>query len=253
MSRRHPPRGPDRRPRRGLLLAACAVAALGGCASRVEVRSLATGRAELAAYELRGAEPEDLLRTAQRLCPQGGEILHQAQRGRPSEPSTNVALRWARAAGDTLDPPQREAQLRLLCKDAPQAGWLAASASAAPAAVAAGSTATDTGAATSAGPQAVAATVADAGTPAAAVPPAAAPSASPPAPAAAASSAGLGATPAELPTSTPAKPAGPGATNAAARPAPTPAPAPAAPAPAAAPKQAPAPVPAPIGPLTVDW
>lgn len=113
-------RSPAVRRRGGAGLAALAAAAAlaGGCASRVEVRSLATGRSDISAYELRGSALPALQASAQRLCPQGGEILQQAQRAAVTEPESGALGRWVRAIGDSLEPPPRGAQLLLLCRGA---------------------------------------------------------------------------------------------------------------------------------------
>jgi len=108
----------------GALLAA--VCLLGGCASLVDVRSLATGRSDVAAYELRGSDIAALRREARRLCPQGGEILRQAGHDIRSAQDDSRLRRWANATGDWLNPPQREAQLMLVCKDDPALAGLAA-------------------------------------------------------------------------------------------------------------------------------
>lgn len=98
---------------------------LAGCSSLVDVRTLATGRSDVAAYELRGSELGPLRREAQRLCPQGGEVLRQAgieQHPERLDRDDGRLRRWASAAGDWVNPPRREAQMMLLCKDSPGAG-----------------------------------------------------------------------------------------------------------------------------------
>jgi len=92
---------------------------LTGCGSLVDVRTVATGRADVAAYELRGTDLAPLKREAQRLCPQGADILRAAGRDQRPERDDTRLRRWASLAGEWIDPPQREAQLLLVCKDAP--------------------------------------------------------------------------------------------------------------------------------------
>ena len=108
-----------------------------GCSAVVDVRSLATGRVDVAAYELRGPELAPLQREARRLCPQGGEVLRQS--GRDQRPVNDVgSVRgWINATSEVLDPPKRQSQLVVLCKEAADTTWASANASAADAAVAA--------------------------------------------------------------------------------------------------------------------
>lgn len=89
---------------------------LGGCATRVDVRPMATGRADMAAYELNGGDLHSLRGQAQRLCPLGGEIVREAGHSLPPEAS---AGRW-RSTVNTLAawaaPPRRPAQLVVVCR-----------------------------------------------------------------------------------------------------------------------------------------
>ena len=106
-----------------------AVAALAtGCSAVVDVRSLATGRVDVPAYELRGPELAVLQREARRLCPQGGEVMRQS--GRDQRPANNDgSLRqWMNAANEVLDPPKRQSQLVVVCKEAKDNTWAAATA-----------------------------------------------------------------------------------------------------------------------------
>ncbi len=92
-------------------------AAMGGCTSLLEVQTLATGRNDVSAYALSGADLEVLRREAQRMCPLGGEILRQS--GRQQRPE-QVDGRWRKALQATaqwIDPPQQAAQLVLLCRE----------------------------------------------------------------------------------------------------------------------------------------
>ena len=104
-----------------LLGATAAAAGIAGCASAVDIRFLATGRANQPAYEMRGQDLAPLQREAQRLCPAGAEVLRQAVAGqaRPADGASRVS-RWLGQAGQWIDPPQRQAQLVVLCRAAPQ-------------------------------------------------------------------------------------------------------------------------------------
>ena len=105
-----------------------------GCSSMMDVRPLATGRADVAAYELTGSELAPLRREAQRLCPLGGEILRQAGRDQRPEAIDGRMRRWLNASGEWLTPPLRNAQLVVLCRELPGSQLLlAASAAADPA------------------------------------------------------------------------------------------------------------------------
>ena len=97
----------------------CAPLLVAGCGSMMDVRPLATGRADVAAYELTGAELAPLRREAQRLCPQGGEILRQAGRDQRPEAIDGRVRRWMNASGEWLTPPVRNAQLVVLCRESP--------------------------------------------------------------------------------------------------------------------------------------
>ena len=77
---------------------------------------MATGRADMAAYELNGGDLHSLRSQAQRLCPLGGEIVREAGHSLPPEAS---AGRW-RSTVNTLaawtEPPSRPAQLVVVCR-----------------------------------------------------------------------------------------------------------------------------------------
>lgn len=81
---------------------------------------MATGRPDVSAYELRGSDVALLKREAQKQCPQGADILRQAGRSdqRPA-PDAGRLSHWANATGNWLAPPKREAQLVVVCKEAP--------------------------------------------------------------------------------------------------------------------------------------
>jgi hypothetical protein len=96
------------------VLAAC----LAGCASGPDVQTLATGRADVSAYTLNGSDLAQLREEAQRLCPLGGEVLRQSAQGTPWPAPADG--RWRRALQTTalwLDPPQRSAQLVVVCRE----------------------------------------------------------------------------------------------------------------------------------------
>ena len=92
--------------------------AVSGCATPLDVRPLATGRSGVSAYELNGADVHSLRRAAQRLCPLGGDVVREAGFGLPPEAE---AGRW-RSTLNTLaawvEPPRRQAQLVVLCREA---------------------------------------------------------------------------------------------------------------------------------------
>ncbi len=96
------------------------MAGVAGCATLVDIQPLATARVDQAAYELRGVDLAPLQREAQRLCPAGAEVLRQAVQGqfRPMDSDSRVA-RWLGQAGQWIDPPQRQAQLVVLCHATP--------------------------------------------------------------------------------------------------------------------------------------
>ena len=97
-----------------------------GCSAVVDVRSLATGRVDVPAYELRGPELAMLQREARRLCPQGGEVLRQSGRDqRPANGDGNLR-QWMNAANEVLDPPKRQSQLVVVCKEAADNTWATA-------------------------------------------------------------------------------------------------------------------------------
>ena len=96
------------------------------CSNLVDIRPLATGRVDVSAYELRGADLTPLQREARRLCPQGGDILRQA--GLDARPISEEGRiqRWMNATSEVLDPPKRLAQLVVMCKPVPDAASFAA-------------------------------------------------------------------------------------------------------------------------------
>ena len=86
------------RGRRAMAAAVAAAALLGGCAIRVDVRPMATGRNDVSAFELNGGDVHTLRREAQRLCPLGGEIVREA--GHSLAPEADAG-RW-RSTVNTL-------------------------------------------------------------------------------------------------------------------------------------------------------
>ncbi len=114
------------------------VVLLGGCASGPDVRMLATGRADVTAYQLDGSDLDRLRQEAGRLCPLGADVVRQSSQGAP--PQASADARWRRALQATVqwaDPPQRSAQLLVVCREPGDRKRLAAAAPAAPAASAA--------------------------------------------------------------------------------------------------------------------
>lgn len=98
-------------------LPAAACAWLAGCATLLEVRPLATGRADVSAYELIGADLVALRREAQRLCPQGGEVVRQAAQVQSPEKVDGRMRAWMNGASTWIDPPQRSAQMTVVCRE----------------------------------------------------------------------------------------------------------------------------------------
>ena len=100
--------------------------AAAGCSTWVDVRPLATGRADVEAYELRGPELAMLRRELLRRCPQGAEVLRQAARDQQAADDHDDSMgRWMSRAPAWVDPPNREAQMVVLCKPKPQGVALA--------------------------------------------------------------------------------------------------------------------------------
>ena len=112
--------------RNGLARLALLALLLDGCAGVIDVQPLATGRVTVAAYALRGPELAGLRREAARLCPLGGEIQRQAGRDPwpvgPADPLRDLMD----IASELFDPPQRAAQLVVICAESPDAALLPA-------------------------------------------------------------------------------------------------------------------------------
>ncbi len=107
-----------------------------GCSAVVDVRSLATGRTDVSAYELRGPELTMLHREARRLCPQGGEVMRQSGRDQRTANDDGSLRRWMNATSAVLDPPKRQSQLVVVCKESADTPWATATAPAIDAVVA---------------------------------------------------------------------------------------------------------------------
>jgi hypothetical protein len=99
-------------------LAATGTALLGACVSPPHVQTLATGRPDVSAWALQGEDLDQLRRTAQRLCPLGGEIVRQSARGQRPEPADGALRQALQSTAQWFDEPQRSAQLVLLCREA---------------------------------------------------------------------------------------------------------------------------------------
>lgn len=101
-------------------LAAGLLASLVGCAARPEVQMLATGRADVSAYALNGNDLDLLRQEARRLCPLGGEVLRQSTQGVMAP--ARADSRWQRAlqisTGWLELPPERTAQMVVVCREA---------------------------------------------------------------------------------------------------------------------------------------
>lgn len=110
-------------------------AGLCGCAATLEVRTLATGRSDVSAYELNGGDLDLLRAEAERLCPLGGEIVRQF--GHSKRPELADGGRWRRAVNATVrwfDPPRQSAQMVVVCREPGDRARLQAAAPAAKAA-----------------------------------------------------------------------------------------------------------------------
>lgn len=120
------------------------VGLLGGCASTVRVQTLATDQPGVAAYELRGAQWADLQAQAQRLCPDGAEVLRAGGRQNAMPTSAPRAWQWVGQQASAWLPADGQAQVLITCA-APDRLRIAA---ATPAASAASASATNAGTAT---------------------------------------------------------------------------------------------------------
>ena len=97
------------------LVPLCGLLALAGCASTLDVRTLATARADQSAFELTGRDLAALRREAGLLCPKGGEILRQTARDQRLEAADSRLERWVHLSSLLITAPERQAQLMVLC------------------------------------------------------------------------------------------------------------------------------------------
>lgn len=93
----------------------CLLMALAGCASTLDVRPLATARADQSAFELTGRDLAALRREASLLCPKGGEILRQSAREHRLEAVDSRLERWGHFSSLWITPSERQAQMVVLC------------------------------------------------------------------------------------------------------------------------------------------
>lgn len=120
-------------PGRAVFAVIAAAATLSGC-GQVQVRPLATGVVEQPAYMLSGETLAQLRSEALRLCPQGAEVLRQAQRvdgGHESATSAHWSTRWLLQAQQRMTPPSQAAQLMVVCQPMPGDASLAKAAASA--------------------------------------------------------------------------------------------------------------------------
>ena len=110
------------------LVPLCGLLALAGCASTLDVRTLATARADQSAFELTGRDLAALRREAGLLCPKGGEILRQTARDHRLEAPDSRLERWVHGSSLWLTPPERQAQMVVLCHPVADRHLLAAAA-----------------------------------------------------------------------------------------------------------------------------
>ena len=111
-----------------LLVPLCGLLALAGCASTLDVRTLATARADQSAFELTGRDLAALRREAGLLCPKGGEILRQTARDQRLEAPDSRLERWVHGSSLWFTPPERQAQMVVLCHPVADRHLLAAAA-----------------------------------------------------------------------------------------------------------------------------
>ena len=111
------------------LVPLCGLLALAGCASTLDVRTLATARADQSAFELTGRDLAALRREASLLCPKGGEILRQTARDQRLEAADSRLERWVHLSSLWITAPDRQAQMMVLCHPVADRHLLAAAAS----------------------------------------------------------------------------------------------------------------------------
>ena len=107
-------------------LAVGLAAGLAACSGTLDVRSLATERADVSAFELTGRDLATLRREASQLCPQGAEILRQSAHEQRLEPVDSRLDQWVQVSSSWITPPERKAQLLVLCKPVADRHLLAA-------------------------------------------------------------------------------------------------------------------------------
>ena len=110
------------------LVPLCGLLALAGCASTLDVRTLATARADQSAFELTGRDLAALRREAGLLCPTGGEILRQTARDQRLEAADSRLERWVDRSSLWITQPERQAQMVVLCHPVADRHLLAATA-----------------------------------------------------------------------------------------------------------------------------
>lgn len=90
--------------------------ALTGCASTVRVQSLATGQADVQAYQLFGTRLDDLRGQLARLCPRGAEVLRVADAHQQTVAASDGRVaRWVAALTEQATPQNSRAQMLVLC------------------------------------------------------------------------------------------------------------------------------------------
>jgi hypothetical protein len=87
-----------------------------GCASSVDVRTVATADPTLGAYELRGPTLAQLQLEAHRLCPQGTEVLRQWQRYQQASSVDTQSRQLFMSVPAWFSDAQQGAELMVVCK-----------------------------------------------------------------------------------------------------------------------------------------
>lgn len=90
-----------------------------GCATVVRIQPLATGRPDVAAYNLSGPSLEALSQELTRLCPAGQQVLRQSQSGTRMVPAGSS---WQQSLNDSaalFNPPDSQAQVMVVCHRLP--------------------------------------------------------------------------------------------------------------------------------------
>jgi hypothetical protein len=98
-----------------LVLGVSSLAVLAGCAS-VQVHSVGTNTGQ-AAYDLSGPDLATLGAQAERLCPQGHEVMRQWQRSNVAAGTADAGTDWLlRTAALSYDLQPAQAQMSIACK-----------------------------------------------------------------------------------------------------------------------------------------